>query len=105
MARTTRLALPARRWLDRELVYLAGLSPVAARKLSATIKHVRQQLADFPECGAPGRLPGTRRLVVGAYVLTYRRSSQGAEILSVRHGRQRDPDEPIPSPPAEAEES
>jgi hypothetical protein len=32
----------------------------------------RKQLADFPRSAPRGRAPGTRRLIVSPYVLTYR---------------------------------
>jgi plasmid stabilization system protein ParE len=45
-----------------------------------------------------------RRLVVAPYVLIYRHHGQELEIVSIRHGRQLDPDQPMPNPAAESEE-
>ena len=61
----------------------------AARRLLERIKDARRQLATFPRSGRPGLVPGTRRLVLGRYVLTYRRrGTDDLEIIDIRHGRQ-----------------
>jgi plasmid stabilization system protein ParE len=63
--------------------------PVAAR-FSASIRRAEQQLAEFPNSGMPGLSPGTRRLIVGDYILSYRRRAADVEIFAVRHARRRD---------------
>jgi plasmid stabilization system protein ParE len=65
-------------------------NPPAARNLAQRFDRVYRQLADFPLSGAPGPTPGTRRLVVLPYLLTYRDTATGIEILDVRHGRRRE---------------
>jgi toxin ParE1/3/4 len=47
----------------------------------------------FPESGRPGRLPGTRELIVGRtpYLVAYRIEGDTVEILRVIHSRQRWP--------------
>jgi len=69
---------------------LAELSPSAAERFSQGLARAEQQLADFPNSGALGRLPGTRRLIVANYVLSYRRRGDYVEIFSVRNARRRD---------------
>ena len=63
--------------------------PVAQRFLEA-LERAEQQLSQFPNSGAPGPLPGTRRLIVGNYVVSYRRRGSDVEIFAVRHARRRD---------------
>jgi plasmid stabilization system protein ParE len=48
-----------------------------------------QQLAQFPNAGVVGIRPGTRRLIVGDYILSYRRRDAGVEIFAVRHASRR----------------
>jgi plasmid stabilization system protein ParE len=47
-------------------------------------------LATFPNSGAPGIIPGTRRLVVGDYTISYRRRGDVVEVFAVRHARRKD---------------
>jgi toxin ParE1/3/4 len=51
-------------------------------------------LRDHPNLGKPGRLTGTRELVVGGtpYVVPYRVLGDDVEILAVFHGARRWPD-------------
>ena len=85
-----RLSRRARDWLEREGHYLAERDPAAATRFVARMQDARALLAEFPNAGSPGLVPGTRQLVVGAYVLTYRRNRGAVEIAAIRHGRQRD---------------
>lgn len=62
----------------------------AADRFSQALGRAEQQLADFPNSGAPGPLPGTRRLIVGNYVVSYRRRGSDVEIFAVRHARRGD---------------
>ena len=80
----------ARLQLRIALEYLNKHSPAAARALSQRFHRAYQQLAEFPLSGPPAATPGTRRLVVAPYVLTYRETVRGIEILDVRHSRQRE---------------
>jgi plasmid stabilization system protein ParE len=70
--------------------FLAEHSRPAAARFSASIRRAEQQLAEFPNSGAPGLSPGTRRLIVGDYILSYRRRAADVEIFAVRHARRRD---------------
>jgi plasmid stabilization system protein ParE len=62
----------------------------AARRFLAALERAHQQLSQFPESGAPGIAPGTRRLVVGDYIVSYRRRGEDVEIFAFRHARRRD---------------
>jgi plasmid stabilization system protein ParE len=47
-------------------------------------------LSAHPEIGPRGERPGTRRLVMGNYIVSYRRKGDEVEIFAVRHARRRD---------------
>jgi len=80
-------------YLRRETAYIAQHNDKAARKIVSMIRAARKSLAEHPNIGSPGLVPGTRRLVVGLYVLTVRLRGGTPEILSIRHGRQAEPKE------------
>ena len=69
---------------------LAEHSQAATDRFSRALERAEQQLSQFPNSGAPGPLPGTRRLIVGNYVVSYRRRGSDVEIFAVRHARRRD---------------
>ena len=81
--------------LDQEAEYIAGEDPKAARDLVRKIDSLVSLLADNPALGHPGRLPGTRELVVlgTRYIIPYRVNSreQRIEILRVFHMARRTP--------------
>jgi plasmid stabilization system protein ParE len=70
--------------------FLAEHSPSAAERFGQALGAAEQQLAQFPDSGAPGIRPGTRRLIVGNYIVSYRRRGEGVEIFAVRDARRRD---------------
>jgi len=77
----------ALRNLDEEAAYIAQDSPGSA---AAFVKHLTESaamLAAHPHMGRPGRVPGTRELVVTRfpYILPYRVREQTVEILRVFH--------------------
>jgi toxin ParE1/3/4 len=84
----------ARRQLNAQIAYVAERNPAAAQRLRERVAAARQQLADFPQSAPRADSPGTRRLVVAPYVLTYRERGAVVEIIDVRHGRQAE--RPIP---------
>ena len=69
---------------------LAEHSPPAAERFLEALGRAEQQLSKFPDSGAPGLRPGTRRLVVGNYTVSYRRRRAEVEIFAVRNARRRD---------------
>ena len=76
-----------------QLSYIADRNPRAAVDLGAAIEAAVSRLADFPESARPGRVPGTRELVVPAtpFVVVYRIEVTGVVILRVLHGAQKWP--------------
>jgi plasmid stabilization system protein ParE len=70
--------------------YLAEHSRPAAERFRRALERAERQVRQFPNSGAPGIRPGTRRLIVGDYILSYRRRGEDVEIFAVRHARRRD---------------
>src|SRR5262249_38261205 len=62
---------------------LAEHSRVAAQRFVSSLGRAELQLAQFPNSGAPGPLPDARRLIVGDYILSYRRHAGDVEIFAV----------------------
>lgn len=73
--------------LDEEAAYLAQSNPQAAADLVDRIEKAVQLLTDFPAMGRPGRVSGTRELVVTdtPYIVPYRVRGQTVHILRVFH--------------------
>jgi toxin ParE1/3/4 len=74
--------------------YIAEREPRAAAKVAQTILAAVEQLQSFPSTGRVGRVPGTRELVLSGtpYIVPYRVTERGLEIIAVIHGRRRWPD-------------
>jgi toxin ParE1/3/4 len=77
--------------------FLAEHSQAAANRFARALERAEQQLSRFPNSGAPGLLPGTRRLILGNYVVSYRRRGNDVEIFAVRHARRSDAPAPTTS--------
>ena len=79
--------------LDALQVYIAQDKPEAARRQAALILTAVDGLVRFPHSGRPGRLEGTRELVVAGttFIVPYRVRADTVEILGVFHGRQQWP--------------
>lgn len=81
--------------LDQEAEYIASDNPRAARELVARIHHSVSLLAHNPALGHPGRLSGTRELVVPGtpHIVPYRVSGrpERVEVLRVFHAARRLP--------------
>lgn len=84
-------------WVGRSLAdidsinaYIRSSNPTAAARVFAAIKSTAERLRSFPRSGPPGRLPGTREIVVRgtSYLIVYRLGGETTEILRVLHGRQ-----------------
>ena len=73
--------------------YIAQENPAAAGRIAETILLAVERLAEFPNLGRPGRVTGTRELVIPgtAYVILYRLRGDHLEIIALFHGRQRWP--------------
>jgi len=80
----------------REMVlYLAEENPYAAGALYERIKAVAKEIIDTPYIGRPGRVPGTRELVITKtpYILPYQIRSDCIEILRVYHAARKWPNQ------------
>ena len=89
MARRVSFIPSAQRQFNAQLTFLTDRNPAAAHRLLERIEAARQQLADFPRSAPRGTVPGTRRLIVPPYVLTFRGQDGDVEIIDFRHSRQR----------------
>jgi toxin ParE1/3/4 len=83
----------ALRNLDEEATYIAVDDDRAARLVVQRILGAVALLAEQPGLGRPGRLPGTRELVVPKtrYIVPYRVRGQTVEVLRVFHTSRRLP--------------
>ena len=70
--------------------YIADLDPQAASQIAQRIEQAVSYLATMPNIGRPGRLFGTRELVIGGtpFLAVYRVQNNRIEILRILHGRQ-----------------
>jgi plasmid stabilization system protein ParE len=83
----------ALRNLDEEAAYIAADDPAAARLVVERVLAAVDLLIDQPALGRPGRVPGTRELVVPRtrYLVPYRVRREAIEILRVFHTSRRLP--------------
>ncbi len=83
----------ALRNLDEEATYIAADDEAAARVVVARVLDAVAQLAEQPAMGRPGRVPGTRELVVRntRYIVPYRVRGDEIQILRVFHTSRRPP--------------
>ena len=79
--------------LVAETEYIARDNPTAAARVEIAIKRAVEQLSNFPALGRPGRVPGTRELVVPdtPYIVPYRVRREVVEVLRVFHGARKWP--------------
>lgn len=87
-------------WSPRAIEHLAHLrayiaqdNPKAANRIGGTLLEAVERLAELPNLGRPGRVAGTRELVVPGtpYVIPYRLRGDRLEVIAVFHGRQKWP--------------
>ena len=80
---------------DREAAidYIAQDSPTAALSQLDEIERQTDRLADYPKFGRPGRVKGTRELVVNRtpFIVVYRIQDSAVQILRLLHGTQQWP--------------
>ena len=85
----------AERDLNEIAEYIGQDSPAAAaRVVLELIDQVESLLPAYPVIGRPGRVLGTRELVIGSlpYIIPYRVRDRTVEILRVLHTARRWPD-------------
>jgi toxin ParE1/3/4 len=82
---------------DRNAIfdYIEADNPRAAVTVDDRIEKAAECLIVFPESGRPGRIDGTRELVIAGtpYIAAYRVSRSTVRILRVLHGAQLWPNE------------
>ena len=80
--------------LDEEAEYIARDNPQAAARIVEGIATGVDRLATHPAAGRPGRVPGTRELVIDAtvYIVPYRVRDETVEILRVFHAARKWPE-------------
>ena len=73
--------------------YIARNNPAAAEQIADRIERAIGRLADAPRLGRPGRVSGTRELVITGtpYIAAYRARPQRIEVLRIVHGARRWP--------------
>jgi len=69
-------------------IWIAEDSPQAAADVDDRIEAAAQRLKDFPNSGRPGRIEGTRELVIARthYIAPYQIIGDTVRILRVIHG-------------------
>ncbi len=84
----------ALRNLHDEATYIAADDAAAARLVVNRVLEATSMLAEQPSMGRPGRVPGTRELIVAKtrYIVPYRVRGETVEILRVFHTSRRLPD-------------
>jgi toxin ParE1/3/4 len=82
---------------DRQTIFdhIEGESPRAAVTVDERISAQSETLAQFPLSGRPGRIEGTRELIIDRtpFIIAYRVASDTVRILRVLHGAQEWPDD------------
>jgi plasmid stabilization system protein ParE len=83
----------ALRNLEDEAAYIATDDPEAARLVVQRVLEAVDALADQPGLGRPGRVPGTRELIVRKtrHIVPYRVNGEVVEVLRVFHTSRRLP--------------
>ena len=78
----------ARQDLKNLFLYTLDRNPAAARRIKERIYRAVQGLADNPNIGRPGRVFGTRELIIPqtSYIVAYRVRNDAVQILRVIHG-------------------
>ena len=87
-------------WSPRAIEHLAHLreyiardNPNAAKRIASALLEAIERLAQLPNLGRPGRVAGTRELVVPGtpYIIPYRLRGDRLEVVAVFHARQKWP--------------
>ena len=84
----------ALRNLDDEASYIAADDSAAAQLVVKRVLTAVAMLAKQPGLGRPGRVPGTRELIVAKtrYIVPYRVQGETVEVLRVFHTSRRLPE-------------
>lgn len=73
---------------------IAAENPTTASRMIERIRSVVARVAASPALGWPGRVAGTRELVISGtpYIVPYRVVGDVVQIITILHGAQRWPD-------------
>ena len=73
---------------------IARDNPSAATRMVDRIRAAVERLREFPALGRPGRVAGTRELIISGtpYIVPYRVTEDQIQILGLMHSAQRWPD-------------
>ena len=84
----------ALRSLDDEATYISEDDPAAVLRVVQRVMQAVARLEEQPGIGRPGKVPGTRELLVPRtrYIVPYRVRGQTIEILRVFHMSRRLPE-------------
>ena len=78
--------------LDTVTTYVQARNFDAAERLRLLFEDAAERLSLNPYSHRPGRIPGTREVVVHPnYVLVYRVGAEAIDVLALLHARQRYP--------------
>jgi addiction module RelE/StbE family toxin len=88
------LSPQAREDLREIFLYIAADNPHAARLVQTRLKERVAALKENPHIGRPGRVPGTRELVIAKtpYLAPYQVVGDTIQILRVYHGARQWPE-------------
>ena len=80
--------------LDNAYVYVAADNPRAASAMIARIEAAVNSSRVFPDAGRPGRVEGTRELMVTGtpFIIPYRTKHRQVEIIALIHAARRWPE-------------
>jgi toxin ParE1/3/4 len=80
--------------LNAVRVFISNDSPRAARAMALRVVEAVEALPDHPNIGRPGRVPGTRELVVSGtpFIVPYRIQGNALQVLRIYHAARRWPD-------------
>ena len=71
--------------LEAIVDFIAQDNSAASAQEAEKVLDAVERLAAFPSSGRPGRVPGTRELVVSSYIVAYRVKGDDVQILRVLH--------------------
>ena len=99
LARDHRLVAASHRASGSSPRYIARDNPNAANRIAGALLEAVERLAELPNLGRPGRVAGTRELVVPGtpYVIPYRLRGDRLEVIAVFHARQKWPKQSVSS--------
>jgi addiction module RelE/StbE family toxin len=91
-----RIVYPRRYSRRLEDIYerISAENPAAAPRMIERIRTAVERLRQFPAIGRPGRVQGTRELVISGtpYIVPYRVQGDTVQIITIMHAAQRWPD-------------